>query len=199
MRFDMFHSAKVFLAAALLSLVASVSSAATVGYTAQVRGNSDGFSNFAIAMTDAVFSNGVISGWETWVQAIDGNAATGSMALLVLNDAGGGNYNVVGVDSRTVVAGLNTFTSNITVAAGNILAIWMGDAKVAFDYSGSGAGPYSNNGAFGAAPGGTIALIAGSSSRYYSINTTVVPLPAAGLLLLGALGGLAALRRRKSV
>lgn len=194
----MFRSAKAFLVAAALSLVASFASAATVGYTAGVRGNTDGYSNFVIAMTDAVFSNGLITGWETYIQAIDFNAQTGSMALMVLRDVGGGNYDVIGVDSQTVSIGLNSFTSNITVAAGDILAIWMGDAKVAFDFSPTGNGPYSNNGAFGSAPGGTISVAAGSSSRYYSINTTVVPLPAAGLMLLGALGGLAALRRRKT-
>lgn len=193
----MFHSAKVFLAAALLSLVATVSSAATVGYTAQVRDNTDAYSNFVIAMTDAVFSNGLVTGWETYIQAIDGSNA--QMALMVLKDVGGGNFDVVAVDTRTVTMGLNSFSSSITVAAGNILALWMGDAKVAFDFSPTGTGPYSNNLAFASAPGGTISLSAGGSSRYYSINTTVVPLPAAGLLLLGALGGLAALRRRKSV
>lgn len=194
----MFRSAKAFLVAAALSLVASFASAATVGYTAGVRGNTDGYSNFVIAMTDAVFSNGLITGWKTYIQAIDFNAQTGSMALMVLRDVGGGNYDVIGVDSQTVSIGLNSFTSNITVAAGDILAIWMGDAKVAFDFSPTGNGPYSNNGDFALAPGGTISVAAGSSSRYYSINTTVVPLPAAGLMLLGALGGLAALRRRKT-
>lgn len=195
----MFRSLKMFFVATAMTLFASMSSAATTGYDAQVRGATDGYSNFVIAMTDAVFSSGQVSAWETYIQYIDGNAATGTMALVVLQSAGAGIYNVVGVDTRTVTTGLNSFTANITVAAGDILAIWMGNAKVAYDLDPTGMGPYSNNGAFVAAPGGQISLNAGSSSRYYSINATVVPLPAAGLMLLGALGGLAALRRRKSV
>ena len=36
-------------------------------------------------------------------------------------------------------------------------------------------------------------------SHYVAFGTAVIPVPAAGLLLLGALGGLAALRRRRAV
>lgn len=201
---DMFQSAKMFVAAAALALAGSVAGAATVGYDAIARGNADGFSNFVIRVSQAVFPAGTISAWNTFIGAIDGGQP-GTMGLLVLHDTGSGTYNVVASDSRTVNLGLNAFTSNISVGAGDVLAIWMGHAKVAFDYSGSGAGDghYSGNGAFPSTPGGAISVNAGTSDRFYSINatvnTSVVPLPATGVLLFGAVGGIAALRRRKSV
>jgi hypothetical protein len=47
----------------------------------------------------------------------------------------------------------------------------------------------------------TVALdgILGSSSATVYVNTAAVPVPAAGLMLVGALGGMAALRRRKQI
>jgi hypothetical protein len=199
----MFHRAKMFAAAALLSVTASVASAATVGFAATDRATADGFSNFAIALSGAVFSTGSVNSWETWIERIDGNLATGTMSLLVLDDVGGGNYDVVGIDTQTVGLGFNSFMSNIHVTSGNILAILMGTAKVSYDLIGAnnvGSDPFSLNGAFGVLPGvgDTIALNAGVTNRQYSIQATVVPLPASGLLLLGALGGFAALRRRKT-
>ncbi len=197
---------KSILPAATLSLalLGGTAHAATVGYAATDRALADGYSNFAIAMTSAVFSTGTVTAWETFIEAINGNAMTGTVSLLVLNDVGSGNYDVVGIDTRTVGVGLNSFTTSIQVSAGNILAILMGDAKVSYDLLGNnstGPDPYSPNGAFGTLPGvgNTIALNEGGTERIYSINATaVVPLPVGGLLLLGALGGLAALRRRKT-
>jgi len=112
--------------------------------------------------------------------------------------------NVVAIDTRTVGVGLNSFLSSINVTSGNILAVLMGDAKVSYDLVGTGSNiigpdPYSPNGAFGVLPlvGNTIALNAGGTQRQYSI-IAAIPLPAGGLLLFGALGGLALLRRRKT-
>jgi len=102
----------------------------------------------------------------------------------------------------TVGLGLNSFLSNINVISGNILAVLMGDAKMSYDLVGTGSNsigpdPYSPNGAFGVLPfvGDTIALTAGGTQREYSI-IAAVPLPAGGLLLIGALGDLGVLRCR---
>jgi hypothetical protein len=186
--------------AAVLSVGAA--SAATIGYTASDRALADTFSDFVIVLNQAAFSTGVISAWDVFIEAIDGNAGSGQMALVVLQETVPGTFNVVASDTRTVVAGINNFTgTSIAVATGQILAIWMGTAKVSYENGADGGDLYSNNGSFGSAPVGTIGIANGGIDRLYSIEATVsaVPLPATGLMLLGALGGIAALRRRKSV
>lgn len=203
----MFKKTVLAVALALGTMVGGAATAATVnvGDAAINRQLSDGFSNFVVGFTNENFVDGTLTGWEVYVERINGNASSGSLALLVLTSIGGGNYQVTGIDTRTVQVGLNTFTSSIATTATSILGVFMGTAKVSYDLISQPSGPdvYNGNGAVSSplSVGSTVALTAGSTDRIYSINATVapVPLPAAGFLLIGALGGLAALRRRKMV
>jgi len=195
--------ALVFSIGAVFGGVASATTV-TVGNAPINRALADGFTNFALGFTGISFIRGTLTGWDVFIESITGNAATGTMALMVLADLGGGNYQVQGVDARTVGLGLNSFTgTSISTLATDILGVFIGSAAVSYDVNNQPSGPdlYTNNGAFSFAPvtGDTITLTAGSTDRTYSLQATVaaVPLPAGGLLLIGALGGLAALRRRK--
>ncbi len=179
-------------------------SAVTVGNAATDRALADGFSNFAIAFTNQVFPTGTITAWETFIESIDNQASTGSMGLLVLEDQGSNIFKVKGADFRTVSLGLNSFSpTSISVNAGEILAIGMGDAKVSYDLINqpSGPDPFTANGALVGAPsiGDFLSLTLGSTDRTYSINATVsaVPLPAALPLFVTALAGLGFMSRRR--
>ncbi|MEC7298813.1 MAG: VPLPA-CTERM sorting domain-containing protein [Pseudomonadota bacterium] len=188
-----------FILAAVLACTGLVSGAqaATVGDAASNRPNADGYSYFALAFTSQVFEEGTITNWETYIKTV-GN---GKMALLVLSQVDSGKFTVKGVDYRTVTQGLNQFTSSIGVSDGDILGVYMETAKVAWS-SGGDVVQYSFHNTVRSMPLVNQDIkIQYVTSREYSLNATVtppaVPLPAAGFLLLGALGGLGLVQRRK--
>lgn len=202
----MFRKTVLAATLAVAALAGGTASAATVtvGNAATNRALADGFSNFAIGFTNIGFVEGTLTAWDVYIERIVPNAATGTVALLVLSDLGGGSYKVNGVDARSASLGLNSFAGlSIATLATDILGVFIGTAKVSYDLINQPSGPdvFTGNNVFTGAPneGDILTLTAGSTSRIYSVNATVspVPLPAGGLLLIGALGGLAALRRRK--
>ncbi|MBD5778860.1 VPDSG-CTERM sorting domain-containing protein [Pelagicoccus sp. NFK12] len=184
----------------LLAVVglASSAQAITIGNDAIDRTHGDGFSNFSMALlTEVVPAGGAyLTGWETYIEY----GAQGNMALLFLEDKGSNNYEVKFVDERTVALGLNSFSASGALDAGWIMGIWMGTAKVSFDYVSGPDTTFTANGVLGSAPtvGQTVAYTGNITDRVYSINATV-PDAGATISLLGiGLIGLAAVSRRKS-
>lgn len=104
----------------------------------------DSWTNFVLKLTsNPIPANGTLTKWEV-------NAATpGHMALMVWS-AGTGcgapaagvpdtlalscHAKVVAMDERDVVAGLNSFTSNIAVHPGETLGLWIQQGHVYYDY-----------------------------------------------------------------
>lgn len=188
----MLKTLRTVAAIAALSLLPAMVSAATVGNDAINRTTNDSYSNFGFAFPGDLFSNGVITSWETYT----GNA--GNMGLLVLNDLGGDVYEIAAIDFQSVAAGYNSFISSINVVSGQLLGLYQGSAKVDFDWGGDSE-VYSGNGDLGLSPSvGDTFSKAGSSSRTYSLSAVVVPLPAGLPLLLAGLGAFGLVRRRKN-
>ena len=166
-----------------------------IGNDAIARSVTDSYSNFSMALLTEVVpaGGGHLTAWETYIGVGD----QGSMALLFLEDKGSNNYDVKFVDERTVGLGLNSFSASGALEAGWIMGIWMGAAKVSFDYIAGPDTTYTANGALATTPtvGDTVAYTGKITDRIYSINATV---PDAGttISLLGmGLIGLAAIRR----
>lgn len=190
--------------AVALSAAAPDAEAGTVvvGAAATDRALADSFSDFAIAFTDTIFPTGTITGWEVFIERFDGTDR--QVGLLVLEQVSGNNYKVNGIDLRTVGLGLNlSGPVSIDVTAGEILAVFMADAKVSYDLINQPSGDdiFTANGAIAVTPtlGQTLSLSQGSTERIYSINATVsqIPVPAALPLLLSGLAGLGFVARRR--
>jgi hypothetical protein len=184
----------LFVATALFAQYASAASV-TIGNDPVPRTVSDGWREFVLKLeTDVIPSDGVLTQWEV-------NAATPGKLGLLIWSAGTGcdplpagtphntagtncQATIVAVDERTVTPGLNTFTTNIEVQAGQTLGLWIEQASVYFDYE-LGAGEYvqwcTHNGCTGpAAPaaGSTWALPSEGDwhtygrDRTYSVRAT---------------------------
>lgn len=177
--------------------LASSAQALTIGNDAIDRADNDSYSNFSMALLTEVVpaGGGYLTAWETYIAA----GAQGSMALLFLEDKGSNTYEIEFVDERVVDLGLNSFSASAFLEEGWIMGIWMGSAKVAFDYIAGPDTTYTSNGALGSAPtvGQTVGYTGTITDRIYSINATV---PDAGttISLLGmGIFALAAISRRK--
>jgi hypothetical protein len=75
--------------------------------------------------TDVVKRSGTVTDWS-----VNAGSAGGQVRLRILRPSGGGNYTVVRSSSvHTVKAsGLNTFSANVKVRAGDVLALGNGDS-----------------------------------------------------------------------
>lgn len=196
----MYRFLSIAFGSALLLIGAMISSASavTVGNAAIDRSTADtATSPFIMALTDDVFSAGQITQWQTYIDSVF-NGSTGTMGMLVLSPTStAGNYTIKAVDIEdNLGVGLHTFTpSPIDVAAGDILGLYISTARVALDWAGNNSsGPIQyyldvNMPVVGQLLTG----MDGVSTRTYSLNATVVPVPpslplfAAGLGLLGVL------------
>ena len=82
--------------------------AITVGDAAIDRTVGDSFSYFSMALlTETVPVPGLIAGWETYIERIDG--PDNIMALMFLEPVSGDDYRAVFVDQQNVSVGLNSF------------------------------------------------------------------------------------------
>ncbi|GAB4576949.1 MAG: hypothetical protein Tsb0019_03300 [Roseibium sp.] len=175
----------------------------TIGNDAISRGSFDSYNNFGLALTGVASPvGGTISNWEVFARA-------GTIALLVLRPtAVATDFTLVGFDARTAVNGFQSFASSLSIQQNDILGLFLGTGDVSY---GLDSGPnvcgtpncnvfFTSNGGIPALAGlvGTdIAFSAGATDRTYSVNATIVPLPASALLLVSAFGGLLLTRRFK--
>lgn len=180
------------------TMISSASAVTMVGNPAVDRSTADtATSPFIMALTDAVFSTGHITQWQTYIDSVI-NSPTGTMGMLVLSPTGpAGNYTIKAVDIEdNLGVGLHTFTppSPIDVAADDILGLYISTARVALDFVNNISGPI--NYFLNVEPpyvGQNLTGMDGVSTRTYSLIATVVPVPpslplfAAGLGLLGVL------------
>jgi hypothetical protein len=173
---------------ATLALCTRIAGAAViVGNDPIDRTISDGWAHFVLNLqTEVIPIDGTITGWEVFA------ANDGDLGLLVF-DAGN---RVVAAEARTVAAGLNSFTTSLAVSAGNTLGLWLGDARVDYDYNlGDFVSWCASNGCAPNMPAvGDVWVLptqGDSPQRTYSVRATVVPEPGTVLLLglaLGAIG-----------
>jgi len=166
------------------SLQATIETGVTIGGDLVNRSTGDTWNNFTIGLTDQVLPTGTITTWNTFIEGFTGEQDT-SISLLVLRNTGGTTWTVVGSDKENVVgSGLQTpFSANIEVIAGDILGLWMNDAKVSFDQTDENVywDSYGNM-QWEDAPivGDSLDLDQGSSNHYmgqrtYSVQATVRP------------------------
>ena len=200
----MFEGFKKVAVAAVAGFVFSIGSAnaAIIGHEATDRGSFDSYSNFGLALTDVVSPiSGTIKEYEVF-------ASAGDLALLVLRPTATSNeFTLVGFDAQTAVAGFQAFSTSLAIQAGDILGLFLGSGKVSYELDST---PnvcnspncdvfFTNNGGIpnlGNLLNTTIGF-GGSTDRTYSVNASVVPIPATAWMLIAAIGGLALIRRRE--
>lgn len=192
------------LLALFMGIASPCKASIQVGDAAIARANADSYSNFSMALlTKSVPTSGIIESWETWA------ANDGTMALLFLKSTGVNQYSVEFVSTQAVVEGINQFVAGpdfaaATIQAGWILGIWMGDAKVEFDFVGDST-TYTGSGDLLTAPtvGQTINYTGDLTGRTYSINAQLAPVPEPATVvvwsLLGVAASVATWQRRKAV
>jgi hypothetical protein len=185
----------------------NVNASLMLGNDAIDRGVSDSWSNFVLGMTTEVFSmSATVTDWEVYADN------DGTLGMLLLRNTTGENYEVVGADFETAVAGLNTFsftadTGVADVLAGDILGLFIGTAKIDFDFGGSDFVNWCGSDGCITNPtqldGGEIISLAGGAgggggNRIYSANVTAVPEPSIIALFGFGLLGIGFARRRKA-
>lgn len=195
MRQMMKHVIGVFFGFATVAAASGAAAVTLVGDDVTKRAFSDSFQNFSLAMVDETFTDGRIDAWSVYT-----GSRGGDLALLVLESVGGDIYSVAGVDARAGLAAdtAHTFSgTNIAVSSGQILGLYLGDANVYFDFA-TDPVLFTGNGTLLSTPTvGQEISFTGDTQRDYSVQASVVPLPATALLLIGALGAVAAAKTRR--
>ena len=187
----------IVAATVLLTVSLSAQSSLIVGNEAIERTYADGWSNFVVGLTSEIFNqDAIVKSWEVFTHN------EGTLGLLLLRGIGGDDYKIIGTDFEVVNAGLNVFDFNPDsgsdfVRAGDILGLYIGTAKVAYEHGlGDSVGWCAGGVCFNPTVG-DIVTIAGND-RTYSANVTAVTAPATALIL--SLGLLAmSLRSRRTV
>ncbi len=194
----MFKSFRALAAAALVAVLPLTASAATVGYDAIDRSLADNFNDFAMVYTAETFNDGTITGWSAFIKRL---GTDNTIGLMVLNDNGGNQYEVAAIELRTVTAGLNSFATSIAVTSGQVMGLFMANAKVAYDNVAPSDDRYTSNNLFaaGAPAVGAVFSTSGPLGRTYSLNATVaeVPVPASLPLVLAGMAAFGVASRRK--
>jgi hypothetical protein len=180
---------------ALATLAASAASAVTIDTNATWDGNiNSGWGGSGQSLTVDLL--------ETHLDDISfyfADASAGLMFNFTITDALTGG-NVLFSDSFTVASGINTFLTNLDLSPGAVV-------YALFDYNGF-TGDTAHFSYIDGYAGGQSFFESGVwDTSFVSLDhrfianfsdASPVPLPAGGLLLIGALGGLALIRRRKS-
>lgn len=202
----------VFTIVTLLTLSqisqATVINSSVVGNDAINRSQSDTWSNFVLGLKTETFTTaGTVSDWSVYTNN------TGTLGMLILRNTGADNYQVIGADFETVsTAGINNFTFNpdtgsANVMAGDILGLFIGSAKVDFDYNANSdvVNWCGNNGCISdysqLDAGQTLSLTGGPQGRSYSANVSLVAsvTEPASLALFGlGLAGLGFCRKQQA-
>ena len=127
----------------LLLLISMNQSMATTqlfgGGPAIQRNNVDSFQDFALVFPDQVFPSGTVTRWSVYIGSLfDSSLSNGiddRVAFLALEEVALDTWKVKAVDIRTVALTSNTFDTNITIEPGWILGLYMGEARVSYDFS----------------------------------------------------------------